>query len=66
MNAAQYIPGNDANGAALSTTGNTDKRRLFAPEIGNLTQYTEDRRSNYHSMQLSLQKRFSRGLTVPH
>jgi hypothetical protein len=48
---------------AGATTGNTDKRRLFAPEIGNLSQYTEDRRSNYHSLQLSLQKRFSRGLT---
>jgi hypothetical protein len=48
---------------AGATTGNTDRRRLFAPEIGNLSQYTEDRRSNYHSLQLSLQKRFSRGLT---
>ena len=56
LNAADsHVPG--------ATTGNTDARRLFAPEIGNLSQYTEDRRSNYHSMQLSLQKRFSQGLT---
>jgi hypothetical protein len=48
---------------AGATTGNTDARRLFAPTIGNLSQYTEDRRSNYHSMQLSLQKRFSKGFT---
>jgi hypothetical protein len=63
LNAAQYIPGKGADGKDLSTTGNTDKRRLFAPEIGNLNEYTEDRRSNYHSLQISLQKRFSRGLT---
>jgi hypothetical protein len=63
LNAARYTPGTNANGSAISTTGNTDARRLFAPEIGNLNEYTEDRRSNYHSLQLSLQKRFSQGLT---
>jgi len=63
LNAAPYIPGNDANGNPLSTTGNTDARRILAPEIGNVTWYTEDRRSNYHSMQLTLIKRFSQGFT---
>jgi hypothetical protein len=57
LNAARYIPG-------VSTTGNTDARRLFAPEIGNLLMLAEDRRSYYHSMQLSLTKRFSKGFTV--
>jgi hypothetical protein len=45
-------------------TGSTDSRRLFAPEIGNIDYFTEDRRSYYHSMQLSLNKRLSRGFTV--
>ncbi|MCI0623590.1 MAG: carboxypeptidase regulatory-like domain-containing protein, partial [Acidobacteria bacterium] len=57
LNAARYIPG-------ASTTGNTDSRRLFAPQFGNLTYLTEDRRSYYNSLQTSLVKRFSRGLTV--
>jgi hypothetical protein len=54
-NAARYIPG--------STLG-TDARRLLAPEIGNVDYFTEDRRSHYHSMQLSLTKRLSHGYTV--
>jgi hypothetical protein len=45
-------------------TGSTDSRRLFAPEIGNIDYFTEDRRSYYHSMQLTLNKRLSRGFTV--
>ncbi len=45
-------------------TGGTDARRIFAyAGYGSVTQYAEDRRSNYHSLQLSLQKRFSRGFT---
>jgi carboxypeptidase family protein len=55
FNPAQYIPG--------STLG-TDARRLFAPLIGSVDYYTQDRRANYHSLQLSLTKRFSRGFTV--
>jgi hypothetical protein len=64
LNAARYIPGTDASGRALSTTGNTDSRRIFAPEIGNLNYLTQDRRSYYHSLQTSLTKRFSQGFTV--
>jgi hypothetical protein len=55
LNPARYIPG--------STLG-TDARRLFAPEIGSLEYYTQDRRGQYHSMQLSLTKRFSQGFTL--
>jgi hypothetical protein len=64
LNAARYIPGNDPQGRPLSTTANTDSRRLLAPEIGNVDYFTEDRRSHYHSMQLSLTKRLSKGFTV--
>jgi hypothetical protein len=63
-NPAVYIPGNGSNGQPLSTTANTDSRRLFAPEIGNIDYFTEDRRSYYHSMQLTLNRRFSRGFSV--
>ncbi len=45
-------------------TGSTDSRRLFAPELGNIDYFTEDRRSYYHSMQLTLNKRLSQGFTV--
>jgi hypothetical protein len=55
LNPARYAPGD---------TRGVDARRLFAPEIGNLTYYTQDRRSNYHSLQASLTKRLSRGFTV--
>jgi hypothetical protein len=47
-----------------ATTGNADPRRIFRyAGYGQLGQFAEDRRSNYHSMQLSLQKRFSAGFT---
>jgi hypothetical protein len=56
LNPAVYIPG--------SSLG-TDARRLFAADaIGGIDYATQDRRAHYHSMQLSLVKRFSRGFTV--
>jgi hypothetical protein len=57
LNPAVYIPG-------ASTTGNTDARRLFAPEFGIINYFVQDRRSNYRSMQLSLNRRYSGGFTV--
>jgi hypothetical protein len=54
---------NSAVPSAGATTGTTDARRLFAPDLGNLGYYTEDRRSYYHSMQLTMIKRFSQGFT---
>jgi outer membrane receptor protein involved in Fe transport len=63
-NPARYIPGTNAAGQPLSTTGNTDSRRLYAPEIGLIDYYTEDRRSYYHSMQLTLNRRFSQGFSI--
>ena len=50
--------------AARPGPGGTDSRRLFAPDIGNVEYFTEDRRSNYHSMQASVTKRLSQGFTV--
>jgi hypothetical protein len=54
-NPARYIPG--------STLG-VDARRLYAPEIGNIEYFTEDRRSYYHSMQLTMNRRFAQGFSV--
>jgi hypothetical protein len=51
--------------AAGATTATTDARRLFASgNIGNVDYYTQDRRAHYHSLQLSLTKRFSHGFTI--
>ncbi|MCI0389690.1 MAG: carboxypeptidase regulatory-like domain-containing protein [Acidobacteria bacterium] len=50
--------------AARPGPGSTDSRRLFAPEIGNVDYFTEDRRSYYHSLQLSMNKRLSQGFTL--
>jgi hypothetical protein len=55
LNPSVYIPG--------STLG-TDARRLFAPDLGNVGYYTQDRRAHYHGLQLSMTKRFSRGFTL--
>ncbi len=55
LNPSRYIPGS-ARGA--------DARRLFAPDLGSIGYYTQDRRSYYQSGQLSVTKRFSRGFTV--
>jgi hypothetical protein len=56
LNPSVYIPG--------STLG-TDARRLFAAGgIGGIDYATQDRRAHFHSLQLSITKRFSRGFTV--
>jgi hypothetical protein len=55
LNPSVYIPG--------STLG-ADARRLFAPDLGGIEYFTQDRRSYFHSGQISLTKRFSRGFTI--
>jgi hypothetical protein len=55
-NPSVYIPGQ-------STTANTQQRRLY-PWIGRIEQERTDAWSNYHSAQLSIQKRYSRGVTI--
>jgi hypothetical protein len=55
LNPSQFITG--------STLG-ADARRLFAPQFGSIGYYTQDRQASYHSGQLSLTKRFSRGFTI--
>jgi outer membrane receptor protein involved in Fe transport len=61
-NPAVYIPGVGPNGQPLSTTANTQSRRIY-PTIGNLEIETTAAYSNYNSLQVSVNKRLSHGLT---
>jgi hypothetical protein len=63
FNAAPYIPGTDAQGRPLSTEANAGSRAPFLPGIyGTEGIYLDDSfTSAFHSMQVELNKRFSRG-----
>jgi hypothetical protein len=55
LNPAIYVPG--------GPTGNPDARRRMK-EYGGITQFVQTGESQYHSMQLSLNRRYSKGFTV--
>ena len=55
LNPAIYSPG--------GPTGNPQARRRF-PEYSGINQFVQDRTSQYHSMQLSLNRRYANGFTV--
>jgi len=55
-NPAVYRPG--------ATTGNTDARRLYAPNFASVSLQASNANSTYHSMQLSLNRRFTQGFTL--
>jgi carboxypeptidase family protein len=63
-NAAVFISGNDAAGRPLSTAANAVQRVPFLPGIyGPAGRYLDTSyTSSFHSFQLELRKRFSRGL----
>ena len=63
INPAIYVPGVGPNGQPLSTTANTQSRRIY-PTIGSLEIESSAAYSNYNSLQTVLDKRMSRGLTV--
>jgi hypothetical protein len=55
----------ELNPAIFGAPGNNlDARRLFAPAFGSVTNMSSRGNSLYHSMQLSLNKRFSSGLSL--
>jgi hypothetical protein len=56
MNPSVYIPGQ-------STLANTQQRRLY-PWVGRIEQERADAYSNYNALQLSFEKRYSRGFTL--
>jgi hypothetical protein len=55
LNPAIYVPG--------ATTGTTDARRALQP-YGAIQTYVQEGWSQYHAMQLTLNRRFSRGFTI--
>jgi hypothetical protein len=57
LNPAIYVPGSNA------TTGTTDARRALQP-YGAIQTYVQEGWSQYHAMQLTLNRRFSRGFTI--
>jgi hypothetical protein len=57
INPAVFIPG-------ASTSRNIDARRIFAPTFGSIYAYSTDANSNYHSLQLVLNRRYTGGLSV--
>lgn len=56
INAAIYGPG--------ATLANLNSRRPYAPELAAVDWLTSDGNSTYHSAQVSLDKRFSKGFSV--
>ena len=56
LNPAIYRPG--------ATVGNTNARRLFAPEFASIISYENVINSTYHALQVTLNKRFSHGFTI--
>jgi hypothetical protein len=55
LNPAIYVPG--------ATTGTTDARRALQP-FGAISTYVQEGWSRYNAMQLTLNRRFSRGFTI--
>ena len=56
LNPATYAPG--------ATTGTTNQRRPLFPNYGNITSIQPSGKSTFHSMQVSVDRRLSRGLSV--
>jgi hypothetical protein len=56
-NAAVYIPGR-------STIANTDSRRPYAPDFSSIWVVDSTSGSNFHSLQITVDKRFSGGFSV--
>jgi hypothetical protein len=62
-NAAKYIPGNNADGTPKSTVANEQSRRPY-PSFGFVNVIDSAINSNYHSLQLTVEKRLSYGLSL--
>ncbi len=63
INPAVFIPGNGPDGRPLSTGGNIDSRRIDTNFQG-IDEASTTGNSTYHSLQLSANRRFSKGLYI--
>ena len=63
LNPARYIPGVDASGRPLSTTSNTQQRRVY-PQFGSINQSSDSVSTNYNALQISFNRRYARGFTL--
>jgi hypothetical protein len=63
INAPIYIPGNNANGTPISTAANEQARRPY-PAFGYVNEIDSAISSHYNSLQISLEKRLSYGLSM--
>jgi Carboxypeptidase regulatory-like domain len=62
-NPAIYIPGNNPDGTPKSTAANEQARRLY-PSYGFVNVIDSAINSNYNGLQLTVEKRFSAGLSI--
>jgi hypothetical protein len=62
-NPAIYIPGNNANGTPISTVANEQSRRMY-PGYGSVSVVDSSINSHYNALQLTVEKRFSAGLSL--
>jgi TonB dependent receptor len=62
LNQPYFIPGTNANGTPISTEGNKDSRRPFQG-FSSILDSNSYGRSNYNSMQVSVNRRFSHNLS---
>jgi len=64
-NPARFLPGNDpVSGQPLSTPANLNARRPYYPPLTRVVWYLAGGTSSYHSLQMSLDKRFSHGFSL--
>jgi len=62
-NPAIYIPGNNANGTPISTVANEQSRRMYQG-YGSVSVVDSSINSHYNALQLTVEKRFSAGLSL--
>ena len=62
-NPALYIPGVDGDGNPLSTTGNVNSRRIYAPTFAQIRESQSIGRANFNALEASAEYRLRRGLS---